>query len=187
VSKSKETEILKNISRNLKAAERHQPCPACKHDIRLLNKFVLSKLASIETDSDLTKKERKTLEAVDFINEMTNAGIAVAKRVSPLTRKIAVPSIYGVVLLKERQANEDTKKDLVSAFELISQLNQSERDYKHIADVLSSFIKAVNFKLSIDPTLFYVFDKVIRLGYKTKILNITGYTIIMFKKLKRSL
>ena len=53
--------------------------------------------------------------------------------------------------------------------------------------MLRSFIKAVDFKLSIDPTLFYVFDKAVRLGYRTHIWSLVGSTIVAFKKAKRKI
>lgn len=175
--------LIKNLSmlkEELDKAAKIQPCPGCKHDIEQLSKFINTQITG--HDTNYSKEDMKTLKEVDYINELTNLGITLSKFIDPLARNlhIKVPDIYEKVLKEDLEANKQVKVYLTNAKNINEELNRT-KNYKLISEILTSFIRATDFKLSIDPFTFYIFDKTIRFGYKTHLLSATGKAIVSIK------
>jgi hypothetical protein len=168
----------------LSSAEANQPCPACKHDIGLLRDFVQEKMLVLGTERTLANSDAaKKLESVDSINEITRFAILITRVLGPLTRIVAVnaPQIYEKVLHDDMEPNRKVREDLLEARRLIA--TQSEDpDCRRVLGVVDMFARATDFKLSIDPALFYLYDKTIRIGYKTHVWALTTRTIAMLRR-----
>jgi hypothetical protein len=172
---------LTMIKTELDEAAKVQPCPGCKHDIEQLAKFVAAKADALQSGSKVDSTVSKALKDVDFVNELTDMAMFISKIVKPFGRSLKVPEVYEKVLHDDRKGNEDAKTHLVRADELLKELKLPDRQYTMIHEIVGSFIRATEFKLSIDPVTFYLFDKAVRLGYKTHLLSATGKVIVGIK------
>ena len=107
----------------------------------------------------------------------------ITKIIRPLTRKMNAPEIYREVLNEDLEGNRTVRKHLLEAEKLMGRLDRKDKDYKLMHDILDSFIKVTEFKLSIDPLTFYIFDKTVRFGYKTHLLSVSSKMIVGIKEL----
>ena len=69
----------------------------------------------------------------------------------------------------------------MKASELTRELEGTDKQFKIVSDVLRAFTRATEFKLSVDSYTFYLFDRTIKLGYKTHILSATSKVIVGIK------
>lgn len=167
----------------LSSAEANQPCPACKHDIGLLRDFVQEKMLVLGTERTLANSDAaKKLESVDSVNEITRFAILITRVLGPLTRIVAVnaPQIYEKVLHDDMEPNKKVREDLLEARRLLA-AQPEDPDCRRALGIVDMFVRATNFKLSIDPALFYLYDKTIRIGYKTHVWSLTTRTIAMLR------
>jgi hypothetical protein len=173
--------ILSDVRRLLKKAADVQPCPGCKHDIEQLEKFVGEKKDALENEKLVNKKTAELLKEVDFVNELTDIAIVVSRIIKPFVRIRKIPEIYEKVLRDDMNANRTVRKYLVDAYEDICKLERRDKHYMLMKDVVASFIRATEFKLSVDKYTFYIFDKTIKWGYKTHLLSATSKIIVGIK------
>ncbi len=177
----KKIDTLSKIKGGLDEAARIQPCPGCKHDIEQLSKFMEGKIESIKTGASVNNSAKKALKEVDSINELTDMAIVIAKIIKPFTRVSKVPEVYVKVLNDDLEANRKVKIILLETNEMIKELKDTDKELCLASDIMDSFIGAVDFKLSIDPVTFYLFDRTIKLGYKTHLLRATSKAIVGVK------
>ena len=182
---SETVEKLKDVSKKIEVAQKLQPCPACKEDMQILNRFLEEKIASLERGGE--RPNPVELEKIDYINEVVRIAMASTKVVGPLVKIIGItpPPIYEKTLRESLAANRQIKSLLIEAKRELEDLKDKDRDFGKIYGLLESHIAATKFKLEIDPELFYVYDKIIRLGYKTHLLSLTGKVITRMKSVMR--
>lgn len=173
--------ILLEIKVELDRAAKLNPCPGCKHDIEQLSKYMSEKAESIQKGLTPRRELMKSLKELDFVNELTIMAITISKIARPFTKTSKVPEVYVKVLHDDMEANKEVREHLLKARELTKGLKSKEIQLKLILDVLDGFIKATEFKLNIDPFMFYLFDRMIKLGYKTHILSATSKVIVGVK------
>ncbi len=178
---NKNVKILTELKLELDEAAKINPCPGCKHDTELLAKFISAKLDSARSGSSMDRETIKSLKEVDYINELTDIAIAFSKFIKPFTRISKVPEVYEKVLHEDMEANKKVKEHLLKASELTKELEGTDKQFKIVSDVLNAFIRATDFKLSVDPYTFYLFDRTIKLGYKTHLLSATSKVIVGIK------
>jgi hypothetical protein len=176
-----EIKILLRIKDELDIAAKVQPCPACKEDTEKLSAFVGAKAYSIKNNSAVDKGSIKALKEVDFINELTDIAIVLSKVIRPFARVSKVPEVYERTLHDDLESNRKVRKHLLMAKRFTAGLRSDDRHFKLTSEILGSFIRATEFKLSIDPFSFYIFDRIIRIGYKTKALSAASRMIITAK------
>ena len=128
----------------------------------------------------------KSLKEVDYINELTDIAIGFSKFIKPFTRISKVPEVYEKVLHDDMEANKKVKEYLLKASELTREFEGTDKQFKIVSDVLKAFIRATEFKLSVDSYTFYLFDKTIKLGYKTHIISTTSKVIVFIKGIVNS-
>ena len=174
-------EILSAIEMELEEAAKLNPCPACKYDITQLARFVSAKKTSIQKRSVIDKEITKSLKEVDYINELADIAIIISKLIRPFTRISKIPEKYEKVLHDDMEANKKVKEHLMKANALTKELAGEDKQFKRISGVLEAFIRATEFKLSIDTYSFYLFDMTIKLGYKTHMLSVASKIIIGVK------
>jgi hypothetical protein len=174
---------LEEIVLKLDASAKYNPCPACKHDTEQLSKFISKKAESIRTGGMLASEDVKPLKEVDYVGVVEDMAIWVSKAIRPFTRLKKVPEIYKKVLLEDTEGNKRSLECLIEAKKLLDKLDSADNQLKLVSEILDSFIRALNFKLSIDEYSFYIFDKVIRFGYRTHLLSATGKIIVWVKEL----
>jgi hypothetical protein len=175
---------LAHIGRYLSSAADNQPCPACREDIDILERFIEEKICSLASGKETVGKvERKKLDGVDYVNEAVDIAIFVTNVVGPVTRAISMkaPSTYEKVLHEDMEPNIKVREHLLVARELLEPL-KDDGDCLKALKILDSFIKTVEFKLGMDPLAFYVFDKAIRAGYKMHVLGIASRTLAKMKQ-----
>jgi len=168
---------LQLASRLIKKASDIQPCPVCKADLKILSEFVEKKIQG-------KHQSLKRLKKIDYVNEITSLAISSMSIVAPLVRMtgIKAPELYEKILSDNFEANRQVKAFLVRARrEFSTDLIAQDRDYATVAWIIDSFIKATSFKLGLDPQLFYAYDKIIRFGYKTHLLEIMARIITGMK------
>jgi hypothetical protein len=173
------------IKEELYSAAKAQPCPACRADIEHFAEFMAVKardVGAIDTYSSRKTHMRK-LKEVDYINELTDTAMFITKIIRPLTRKMNAPEIYREVLNEDLEGNRTVRKHLLEAEKLMGRLDRKDKDYRLMHDILDSFIKVTEFKLSIDPLTFYIFDKTVRFGYKTHLLSVSSKMTVGIKEL----
>jgi hypothetical protein len=181
IKSDKSIKILTSLKQELDEAAKINPCPGCKHDTEQLAKFVSIKLDSVRKGSVMDRGTAKSLKEVDYINELTDIAIGFSKFIKPFTGISKVPEVYEKVLHDDMEANKKVKAHLLKASELIKELGGTDKHFNIVSDVLKAFIRATEFKLGVDPYTFYLFDKTIRLGYKTHILSATSKVIVGIK------
>ena len=180
---NKDVKIITKLKLELDEAAHNSPCPGCKHDIEQLAKFISAKLDSIEKRSNIDKETTNALREVDYINELTDIAILFSKFIKPFTRISKVPDVYKEVLQKDIKANKNVKEHLLKANKLTMGLVDTDMQFKMVSEVLKAFIRATEFKLNVDPYTFYLFDKTIKLGYKTRLLSITSKVVVGIKRI----
>ena len=178
-------EKLKDASKKIGIAGELQPCPACKEDMQILNRFLEEKIASIERGTG--RPDPTELEKIDYINEVVRIAMASTKVVGPLVKMIGItpPPMYEKTLRESLDANRQIKSLLIDAKREFEGIKGDDRDFEKIYGLLESHIAATKFKLEINPELFYVYDKVIRWGYKTHLLSVTAKLITGMKAIMR--
>lgn len=176
----KTVKTLTELKLEIDKAAKINPCPGCKHDTEQLAKFISAKLDSVRSGSDMSSNTIGYLKEVDYINELTGIAITFSKFIKPFTRVSKVPEVYEKVINEDMEANKKVKEHLLKALELNKEL-ENNMQLKTVSEVLKAFIRATEFKLSVDPYTFYLFDRIIRLGYKTHILSTTGKVIVGIK------
>ena len=172
---NRENMILAQIEPELRAAAKTSPCPACKEDIEKLAQYIRDRK---EGHTGITN----SLRELDFINELTDIAIAVAKFIRPFTKISKVPELYEKTLHDDLESNKEMRKHLLTARAFAEEFTNVPH-LEVIKDILNGFIRATEFKLSCDPYMFYLFDRVIRLGYKTHLLSATSRVIVWTKSL----
>lgn len=181
----KVSELLDGISKEFTKATEAQPCPGCKYDMDQINKFITEKTEALKNKGKVSDKTRETLRDVAYINEFTNLGIFLTKILDPLTNivKVTAPEMYKKVMEEDREGNIAVRKHLRKALKLANELVtlSSDRDFTNLRDIIKYSLNATEFKLSIDPVEFFVFDKVIKFGHKTHILQLAGRGIMLLK------
>ncbi len=184
---SNEEGLLSIAKVELDEAARIQPCPGCKHDIEQLSNLLGRRLASLRGGRAMDGDPLKTLRELDYLNELTDIGIFMAGILDPIARRspIKVPEIYAKVLKDDMPANSKVRKHLKRAAETISRIENRGTSYAAVSEIVESFIRATDFKLSIDPLTFYLFDKTIRIGHSTHLLGATSRAIVLIKGIGR--
>ncbi len=180
---NKDINILMDIKLELNEAARSNPCPGCKYDTKLLAKFVSIKLNSMKNGSSINKNKIKFLKEVDYINELTDIAIFFSKLIKPITITKKIPEVYKNTLRDDRESNKRVRTHLLKAKKLVISLNNKDKHFIIILEVLNAFIRATEFKLSVDPYTFYIFDKIIRIGYKTHLLSASSKIIVGTKRI----
>ncbi|MDE1828337.1 MAG: hypothetical protein KGH71_05495 [Candidatus Micrarchaeota archaeon] len=168
---------LELASKFIKKASDIQPCHICKADLKILSEFVKKK---VEGKSPSLKRLKK----IDYVNEITNLAILSTSIVTPLVRMVGIkaPELYEKILSDNMAANRQVKVFLVRARkEFDAALIEGDQDYAKVAEIIDSFIYATSFKVGLDPQLFYAYDKIIRFGYKTHLLQIASKIITGMK------
>lgn len=183
-NKHHDTQILLNIQKELYNAAKAQPCPACRADIEHFAEFFSIKIAEAGSSKEQNRRlHMKKLKEVDYINELTDIAMFVTKVIRPISKNAKVPEVYEKVLKEDLEGNRNVKKHLIKVKKLMGALDKSDKDLALMRDIIDSFIKVTEFKLSIDPITFYIFDKTVRLGYKTHVLSATSKLIIGVKSM----
>jgi hypothetical protein len=180
-------EDLLIVRNKLKLAAKFQPCPPCKEDLEMLSESVYKKIEALRKNSDLNKNEFKKLSDLDYINTMRGIAIVVSKIIKPFTKRLKPPKLYEKTLKEDRKGNAKVKELLLEAKKIVEELINMDKDDKYLSilyKMIESDIKAVDFKLNADPLAFYLFDRALRIGYKTHLLDATGKIIVTFKNLK---
>ncbi len=172
---------LTEIKQELVKAAKINPCPACKHDTQQLAKFISAKLDSIRNDSLIDKNAVKYLKELDYINELTDIAIGFSKFIKPFTRISKVPEVYEKDLYGDMEANKKVKEYLLKASGLAKELKGTDKHFMIVSNILKAFTRATEFKLSVDPYAFYLFDRTLKLGFKTHILSTTSKAIVGIK------
>ena len=176
--------ILLRIDSELRAAAKAQPCPACKHDMEVFSGFLEAKARALKTREPVGREHFAALKEVDFINELTGVGALFARTIRPFTFGMDVPEIYKKTLQDDLAGNREVLRRLKNAAGLMKGIEPGDdRQYALMLDIMNGFRRATEFKLSIDPLTFYIFDKTIRLGYRTHLLSATGKVIVGFKQI----
>jgi len=172
----------------LDLAAKFQPCPACKDDIRKLSESVYTKIKSLQRNSELKKEEFKKLNDLDYINTLADIAIVVAKIIKPFTKRLKSPKVYEKVLEEDRAGNAKVKELLLEAKEIAEELIKIDKNDSYLRslyEIVEGDIRAVDFKLNADPVAFYLFDKAIRIGYKTHLLEVASKIIVKFKNVEK--
>jgi len=176
------------IRDKLDLAAKFQPCPACKEDIEKLSESVSTKIKSLQRNSELNKEEFKKLSDLDYINTLADIAIVISKLIRPFTKRLKPPAVYEKVLEEDREGNAKVKELFLEAKKIAEELIKIDKNDRYLStlyEIIKSGIRAVDFKLNADPVAFYLFDKAIRIGYKTHLLEVTGKIIVMFKNLEK--
>jgi len=171
----------------LDLAAKFQPCPGCKEDIEKLSESVYTKIKSLQRNSELTKDDFKKLSDLDYINALTDIAIVVSKLIKPFTKRLKPPAVYEKVLEEDREGNAKVKELFLEAKKIAEELIKIDKNDRYLPtlyEIIKGDIRAVDFKLNADPLAFYLFDKAIRIGYKTHLLEVTGKIIVMSKNLE---
>jgi len=175
------------IRDKLDLAAKFQPCPACKEDIEKLSESVSTKIKSLQRNSELNKEEFKKLSDLDYINTLADIAIVVSKLIKPFTKRLKPPKVYEKVLEEDREGNAKVKELLLEAKKITEELIKIDKNDIYLFTlygIIKSGIRAVDFKLNADPVAFYLFDKAIRIGYKTHLLEVTSKIIVISKNLE---
>ena len=175
------------IRDKLDLAAKFQPCPACKEDIEKLSESVSTKIKSLQRNSELNKEEFKKLGDLDYINTLADIAIVVSKLIKPFTKRLKPPKVYEKVLEEDREGNAKVKELLLEAKKITEELIKIDKNDIYLFTlygIIKSGIRAVDFKLNADPVAFYLFDKAIRIGYKTHLLEVTSKIIVISKNLE---
>ncbi len=191
--RSKEAELLKEAHGFLKIAHDSQPCPGCKEDIQKFNEFVKDKIASLEAGEDrVNQNSLKKLRDVDYVNGLTDVAIALARVTHPLARlsKVVPPPIVEKTLNEDMPGNKKCLEYMGKAHKNLTKLqalDKNDGDYKTADRILKSFIRAADFKSSIDPIEFYMYGEIIGIGYKTHLWQIFVKSLVTLKYARQSL
>jgi len=172
----------------LDLAAKYQPCPACKEDIRKLSESVYTKIKSQQRNSELKKEDFKKLNDLDYINALTDIAIVVTKIIKPFTKRLKPPKVYEKVLKEDREGNAKVKELLLETKEIAEELIKIDKNDSYLRtlyEIVEGDIRAVDFKLNADPVAFYLFDKTIRIGYKTHLLAAASKIIVKFKHVEK--
>jgi hypothetical protein len=172
----------------LDLAAKFQPCPACKEDIKKLSESVYTKIKSLQRNSELKKEDFKKLNDLDYINTLTDIAIVVAKIIKPFTKRLKPPKVYEKVLEEDREGNAKVKELLLETKEIAEELIKIDKNDNYLRTlykIVEGDIRAVDFKLNADPVAFYLFDKTIRVGYKTHLLEAASKIIVKFKHVEK--
>jgi len=172
----------------LDLAAKFQPCPACKEDIKKLSESLYTKIKSLQKNSEIKKDDFKKLNDLDYINTLTDIAIVVAKIIKPFTKRLKPPKVYEKVLEEDREGNVKVKELLLETKEIAEELIKIDKNDSYLRtlyEIVEGDIRAVDFKLKADPVAFYLFDKVIRIGYKTHLLAAASKIIAKFKNVER--
>ena len=172
----------------LDLAAKFQPCPACKEDIRKLSESVYTKIKSLQRNSELNKEDFKKLKDLDYINTLTDIAIVVAKIIKPFTKRLKPPKVYEKVLEEDKEGNAKVKELLLEAKKITNELIKIDKKDKYLStlhEIIEGDLRAVDFKLNADPVAFYLFDKTIRIGYKTHLLAAASKIIVKFKHVEK--
>ena len=176
----KELRMLQGAREELRSATRIQPCPACKQDMEQLEIFLNYKIRSVKSRSIVDEKADKALHELNYTNELIHIGILAARLLGPVAKLglLSVPPAYKKVLDKDREANKIIRKHLLIAKLIVSKLDATDGQYKIMSKILDSFMRAVEFKLSVDQFTFFMFDKMVRFFYRTHIVSFAGKAIV---------
>ena len=177
------------IRDKLDLAAKFQPCPACKEDIEKLSESVSTKIKSLQRNSELNKEEFKKLSDLDYINTLADIAIVISKLIKPFTKRLKPPAVYEKVLEEDRGGNAKVKELFLEAKKIAEELIKIDKNDRYLStlyEIIKSGIRAVDFKLNADPVAFYLFDKAIRIGYKTHLLEVTGKIIVMSKNFRKA-
>jgi len=177
------------IRDKLDLAAKFQPCPACKEDIEKLSESVSTKIKSLQRNSELNKEEFKKLSDLDYINTLADIAIVISKLIRPFTKRLKPPAVYEKVLEEDRGGNAKVKELFLEAKKIAEELIKIDKNDRYLStlyEIIKSGIRAVDFKLNADPVAFYLFDKAIRIGYKTHLLEVTGKIIVMSKNFRKA-
>lgn len=177
-------EILSKLKSALDEAAKYNPCPACKHDTEQLSKFISIKIESIKTGRAVTKEDIKPLKEVDYLGVVEDVAIVTSKLIRPFTRINKVPYEYRKVLEEDMEGNRKSLNYLINARKIADEIKEKDKQLNLVVEIIDSFIRALNFKLSIDEYSFYIFDRVIRLGYRTHLLSAIGKVIVSLRELR---
>jgi len=172
----------------LNLASKFQSCPACKDDIRKLSESVYAKIKSLQRNSELKKEEFKKLNDLDYINTLADIAIVVAKIIKPFTKRLKPPKVYEKVLEEDREGNAKVKELLLETKEIAEELIKIDKNDSYLRslyEIVEGDIRAVDFKLNADPVAFYLFDKAIRIGYKTHLLEVASKIIVKLKNVEK--
>lgn len=174
-------EKLRHAAQLLEQATELQPCPACKQDMEVLGDLLRVK---IEGNKPLDKKEAEMLRGIDYINEVTNVAIFSSKLAKPIVRlaNVKAPKLYEDTLKSDMLANKKMLPILVKVYSNLLQIENRDADIERMTDVMKGSIKAVEFKIGLDAQLFYVFDSIVKFGYRTHLLDAAGKVIMLVKK-----
>ncbi|MEM3781680.1 MAG: hypothetical protein QXT43_01815 [Candidatus Micrarchaeaceae archaeon] len=177
-------EILSELKSALDEAAKYNPCPACKYDTEQLSKFISIKIESIKTGRAVTKEDIKPLKEVDYLGIVEDMAIVISKLIRPFTRISKVPDVYRKVLEEDMEGNRKSLNYLINARKIADKIKEKDKQLNLVVEIIDSFVRALNFKLSIDEYSFYIFDRVIKFGYRTHLLSATGKVIVGLRELR---
>lgn len=175
-----DVKILLDVKLELDNAARIQPCPACRHDMEQLGIFLESKIRSVQTSSPTDDKTARILKNLNYINELSSIGIFIARMSRPIVKLgfFAAPPAYKTVLDRNRKVHRIIREHLLFAGLMLTRLERTDEQYITVSNVLQSFLKATEFKLSADPSTFFIFDRLVRFCYRTHLLGFAGKAIV---------
>ncbi len=175
--------ILMAVKAKLDESARFNSCPACKHDTIQLSKFLSKKIISIRTGKAITRDEIKILKNLDYLDVVEGAARNITKLFNPISRTMTLPDIAKGFLKKMQRQNEKARNSLIDAKKLMGRLRYRDNQLNLVLEIIEDFIKALDFKLSVDDYTFYLLRKIINFGYRTHLLTATGNVIVFFKEL----
>lgn len=175
--------ILMAVKAKLDESARFNSCPACKHDTIQLSKFLSKKIRSIRTGKPVSKDDLKVLKSLDYLDVMQGVARNITRLFNPISRTITLPDYAKDFLKKTQRQNQKARNSLIEAKKLMGRLRYRDNQLNLVLEIIADFIKALDFKLSVDDYTFYLLQKVINFSYRTHLLTATGNVIIFFKKL----
>ncbi len=175
--------ILMAVKSKLDESAKINTCPACKHDTIQLSKFLSKKIRSIRTGKPVSKEDLKVLKSLDYLDVISGVGRTITKLFNPISRTMTLPDYAKDFLKKDRDRNQKTRNLLIDANKLMGRLRYRDNQLNLVLEIIKSFIKALDFKLSVDEYTFFLLKKIINFGYRTHLLTATGNIIIFFKEL----
>ncbi len=175
--------ILMAVKAKVNESAKFNSCPACKHDTIQLSKFLSKKIISIRTGKAITRDEIKILKNLDYLDVMQGVARNTTKLFNPISRTMTLPDYAKDFLKKTQRQNQKARNPLIDAKKLMGRLKYRDNQLDLVSEIIDDFIKALDFKLSVDDYTFYLLQKIIKFSYRTHLLTAIGKIIVFFKEL----
>lgn len=179
-------ELIGSLKVELSSAAKAQPCPGCKHDMEQVNIFLDKKGQAIIKGKDIDDKTKKILYDISYMNEFSNLAISASRIINPfvkIAKKTRGLDFYAKIMEEDKEGNKVVEKHLLRSAKICKDISglSDDKDFADLQIINDSFLKATQFKLNMDPTEFYVFDKFLRIGFKTHMLQLAGRVTVKLR------